>query len=64
MSKQYLPRTPFSTADYYAVEINDAGLTVYSECCADTMSVEAAAATYEALGRYLADRAIEDRKVE
>lgn len=55
----YLPGDPvqrLSQRAGYSVEVTNAGVTVYSECCADTMSAETAAALYEALGRFLADR--------
>jgi hypothetical protein len=55
----YLEDRPFTTKEYYSIEITDKGATVYSECCADTMSVETATAVHEALGRYLADAQME-----
>ncbi len=53
----YLPEIPFNDKRYYTVVIGQGGLTVYSECCADTMSRETAARVHEALGRWLADTA-------
>jgi hypothetical protein len=51
----YLVETPFSDKKYYSIEINDdAGVVVYSECCADTMSVDVAREVHAALGQYLA----------
>lgn len=39
----------------YSVEIDERGVIVYSECCAERMSDDVARQVYEALGRYLAD---------
>lgn len=57
---QYLPDTPFADprGAGYSVEINGDGVTVYSECCASTMSEQTARAVHEALGRWLADRGL------
>jgi len=49
----YLPDTHFNGDRNYSVEIDGAGLIVYSECCADRMSDETARKVHEALGRYL-----------
>lgn len=53
----YLPQMAFNgpLCNGYSVEVTAEGVTVYSECCADRMSVETARALHEALGRYLAD---------
>jgi hypothetical protein len=53
---KYLPETPFTEpaeSGDYSIEVNGLGVIIYSECCADTMSVETAHKVYEALGRYL-----------
>ena len=53
---EYLPITEFDLADpksYYEVEVTDKGVTVYSECCADTMSRDTALRLYHAIGDYL-----------
>lgn len=54
---RYLDETPFSERNYYTVVVGTGGLTVYSECCGDTMDRACAARVYEALGRWLADAA-------
>jgi hypothetical protein len=56
---RYLPETRFDPEDegsYYVVEIDDAGLVVYSECCLDRMCLSTARLVHEALGRWLADQ--------
>ena len=53
----YLEETPFQPkgqGNGYSVEIDDEGILIYSECCADRMSDDTARAVHEALGRYLA----------
>lgn len=50
----YLPMTSFSEREYYSVTVDQAGVTVYSECCGDTMTARVARLLHEALGRYLA----------
>jgi hypothetical protein len=54
----YLPETEFNVPLQagYTVQVTSDGVTVYSECCADTMSVETARLLHVALGRYLADQ--------
>ena len=66
--RTYLPETPFRADDpYYSVTVEvpgpptvngdrrAGGVTVYSECCADTMSVETARALRDAIDAYLRD---------
>jgi hypothetical protein len=53
----YLPKTDFDPADpssYYAVEIDEDGPVVYSECCSDRMGLGTALLLHEALGRWIA----------
>lgn len=52
--KVYLGNTKFTDEDYYSVEVTDRGVTVYSECCADTMSDETARKLRDAISEYLA----------
>lgn len=52
---KYLDETPFNDRRYYSVVVDTGGLTVYSECCADTMDRACAARVHEALGRWLTD---------
>lgn len=56
---RYLDETPFDDPRGdrgYSVEINDDGLTVFSECCGSRMSEQTARVVHEALGRWLASR--------
>ena len=53
MAAEYLPEIPFNEKRYYTVTIGADGLTVYSECCGDTMSRDTARKVHEALGRWL-----------
>lgn len=53
--KVYLERTVFNTGFGYEVEVRYDGLTVYSECCADTMNRETMIATRDAINAWLED---------
>lgn len=53
--KVYLKKLSFDTENYYAVAVTADGLTVYSECCADTMSRETMIATRDAINAWLED---------
>lgn len=53
--KVYLKQMYFNAENDYKVAVTDAGLTVYSECCADTMSREAMIATRDAINAWLED---------
>ncbi|MEV0646081.1 hypothetical protein AB0I28_12525 [Phytomonospora sp. NPDC050363] len=55
----YLTLTEFNPGDPlsdYSVEVDKDGVLVYSECCADRMSLATARLLHEALGKYLTDR--------
>lgn len=54
-STHYLPPTAFSDR-YYEVEITNEGLTVYSECCAETMSDETLLKVRDGINAYFAAR--------
>jgi hypothetical protein len=51
--KKYLDLTAFNNKDQYQVEIDEAGLIVYSECCASQMSIETMKKVHAALGEFL-----------
>lgn len=46
--------TSFASDGVYGVEVNKEGVTVYSECCSDTMSRETAAKLRDAITVWLA----------
>lgn len=65
--KTYMPETPFNpsgwreleygrTSSCYEVQVDESGVTVISECCADTIGLETARTLHAALGAWLADQ--------
>lgn len=48
-------KTYFNPDDYYEFVIDDQGPVVYSECCADRMTLEVARKVYHALDRWIWD---------
>ena len=53
--EEYMPETDFDGPHQngYTVQVGTNGVTVWSECCGDTMRRETAALLYKALGEYL-----------
>lgn len=49
-----MPHTDFASNGVYGVEVTKKGVTVYSECCSDTMSRETAARLRDAIDAWLA----------
>lgn len=59
----YMPETDFDGPDQngYSVQVGTNGVTVWSECCGDTMSRGTALDVYHAIGRYLESTKGEDK---
>jgi hypothetical protein len=49
------PQQPLHWGGHYSVQVDEKGVLVNSECCADRMDRETAAKLYAALGRWLGD---------
>lgn len=50
---KHLPETAFSEEGRYSVEVDDGGVIVYSECCADAMSRDTAVKVRDAITTWL-----------
>lgn len=50
----YLPLTRLNEDGRYEVEVTEDGLTVFSECCAESMSDETMCKVRDAIDAYLA----------
>lgn len=53
--KVYLDLTTFAPGQQYQVAIDEQGVIVYSECCAERMTDDVARTLHQALSAYLGD---------
>ena len=53
--KVYVEERYFTDETYYSFRVTSRGVTVYSECCADTMTRESAIILRDAINSYLGE---------